>query len=84
METNRRESIIEEEESSDINEYTRMRDGERGFDDLRENQFGEFVGATVQFPKLRVKSQHTQEITFSGAHNQMSVDRRQQNYSPPF
>jgi len=77
--------MVEEEESSDINEYTRMRDGEQGFDDLRENQFGEFIGATVQFPKLRVKSQHAQEITvFSGAHNQMSVDRRQQNYSLSF
>jgi len=32
METNRRESMVEEEESSDINEYTTMRDGEQGFD----------------------------------------------------
>jgi len=54
-ETNRWENNAEKE-NSDINEHKGMRDGGEGFADRRESGFGEFIGAIVRFPELRVRS----------------------------
>ena len=80
-ETNRGESIVEEE--AVVSTSTRE-DGAKGqdFDDLWENKFGEFTGAIVRFPELRVRSQHRQEIASSMVtHNQSRIDQRNPDLS---
>ena len=48
-ETNRRENIVEEEESSNVSGTGEGKKEGQGFDNLRENEFEEFIDAIVWF-----------------------------------
>jgi len=58
-----RAGIVEERESGGINKCKGRRAEGQVFDNLRENEFEELYDAIVWFPKLRARSQYTQEIT---------------------